>query len=151
VPAMTRLFDEAEVLRWTALRGPFDRAAARAHLDRARVCRADGRGVQLAITTDGRTPLGEIEVTGSAGDGSVELAYLVGAAHRRRSLATRAVRLLTDHACRVLGANQVLLRIDPANTASVAVAHAAGFELTGLAPVRRAGSGPLLAWRRWAP
>lgn len=149
---MVSLFDDTEVSRWTLPRGPFDSAAARAHLDQARVRRVGGRGVQLAVTTDERTPLGEILLSRTSSDEPgryAELAYAIGAAHRRRGLATRAVRLMTDYTCRVLDVHQVLLRINPANTANVAVARACGFELTGIAPIARDGYGPLWTWRRW--
>ncbi|WP_040738929.1 GNAT family N-acetyltransferase [Nocardia tenerifensis] len=152
VPAMVTLFDETEVDRWTPLRRPFDHAEARAYLDRARVHRAEGRGIQLAITTDARTPRGEILLFRAGLDESVperpdaELAYAIGSAHRGQGLATRAVRLITEYAYRELGVRHVLLRIDPANLASVAVARATGFELTGAPPFTRAHSGPLHTW-----
>src|SRR4051812_42060294 len=41
VPVMVELFDDAAVARWTPLASPFDEAAARAYLDRARARRAE--------------------------------------------------------------------------------------------------------------
>jgi RimJ/RimL family protein N-acetyltransferase len=137
VPAMVELFDEAEVGRWTPLSHPFDEAAARAYLDRARLRRAEGLTVQLAITTDGGAALGEVLLfrTGPYGrhpDGDqAELGYAIGAAHRGRRLASRAVRLMTGYAYRDLGLRAVELHIDPGNTGSIAVARATGFELAG--------------------
>ncbi len=75
MPAMVELFDDCAVDRWTPLRAPFDETAARAYLDRARGHRAQGRGLQLAITTDGRRPLGEILLFPTGAPGEVELAY----------------------------------------------------------------------------
>lgn len=157
VPTMVALFDEPQVDRWTPLHHPFDLAAARAYLDRARTHRAEHRGIQLAVTTDGHTALGEILlfVTGPEGRGSggpyAELAYAIGSRYRRQRLATRAVRLMTDYAHRTLALEQVVLRINPDNAASTAVARAAGFHLTDAAPTTRSGSGPLLTWRHQAP
>lgn len=136
-PTMVELFDEAEVGRWTPLASPFDEAAARAYLDRARERRAEDRGVQLAVTTDGHTPLGEVVLfaTGPGGrdpDGTdTELGYAIGAAHRGQGLATRAVRLMTGYAYRELAARRVILRIDLGNAASEHVARATGFRLAG--------------------
>jgi RimJ/RimL family protein N-acetyltransferase len=153
LPVMVELFDDPQVDRWTPLRRPFDLAAARAYLHPARTRRAEGRSVQLAITTDEHTALGEVLlfVTGPDGrepDGrDAELAYAVGPASRRQGLATRAVRLMTRYAYQTLGTLRVILRIDPDNSASVGVARAAGFVLTDAAPTSHGDSGPLLTWR----
>lgn len=137
VPVMVVLFDEAEVGRWTPLRHPFDDAAARAYLDRARTRRVEGLAIQLAITTDGHAPLGEVLLFATGPDGrapdgdQAELGYAIGAAHRGNRLASRAVRLMTGYAVRELGMRAVVLHIDPGNAGSIAVARATGFELTG--------------------
>jgi RimJ/RimL family protein N-acetyltransferase len=153
VPTMVTLFDETEVDRWTPLRSPFDHTAARAYLDQARARRADNRAIQLAITTDGHEARGEILLFRTSPEGrdhpgpDAELAYAIGAAHRRQGLAARAVRLITDHAYRDLGIRHVLLRIDPGNTASVAVARTTGFQLTDLPGGAGSSGGPLRTWR----
>jgi RimJ/RimL family protein N-acetyltransferase len=137
VPAMVELFDETEVGRWTPLRHPFDAAAARTYLDRARTRRAEGLAIQLAITTGGHAPLGEVLLFSTGPDGrapggdQAELGYAIGAAHRGKRLASRAVRLMTGYAYRELGMRAVVLHIDPGNAGSVAVARATGFELAG--------------------
>jgi RimJ/RimL family protein N-acetyltransferase len=79
IPAMAHLFDEPQADRWTPLRSPFDEAAARAYLGRARQRRADDQRIQLAITTDGAAPLGEILLFRTGTPGEAELAYAVGA------------------------------------------------------------------------
>ncbi|MGW2354581.1 GNAT family N-acetyltransferase [Actinacidiphila glaucinigra] len=96
-----------------------------AYLARAHERRAEGR-IQLAITTDGQQPLGEILlVPADTGETYAELAYAVGPRHRRRRLATRAVQLITTHARTYLGVRHILLRIPEQKTASAAVARAA--------------------------
>lgn len=154
VPVMVELFDEPQVDRWTPLHYPFDQAAACAYLENARARRDEGRSIQLAITTDGHIALGEIllSVTDcpderASGGRFAELAYAVGARHRGQHLASRAVRLMTDYVYHALALQRIVLRIDPDNTASTAVARAAGFRLTDAAPITRGGSGPLLTWR----
>ncbi|MEV0593537.1 GNAT family N-acetyltransferase [Nonomuraea cavernae] len=146
VPAMSELFDEPAVARWTPLRSPFDQSAARAYLDVARQRRTDRRRLQLAITTDGGRPLGEILLFVTGEPGEVELAYAVGAAHRGRGLAGRAVQLITAYAYDPLAATRVLLRIAAGNTASAAVARSAGFRLTEAPVLVREGSDPLHTW-----
>lgn len=56
IPVMADLFDDPDVTRFTPLRAPFDRTAARTYLDTARENRAADRRIQLAITTDGHQP-----------------------------------------------------------------------------------------------
>jgi RimJ/RimL family protein N-acetyltransferase len=149
LPVMVELFDDPDVDRWTPLPSPFDLTAARTYLDQARARRAEGRSIQLAITTDGHTALGEILLVPSGR--IAELAYAVGRAHRGQGLTTRAVRLVTAYAYRELAMDRVVLRINPGNAPSVAVARATGFELTDDEPVIRGGSGPLHTWRHRRP
>ncbi|MGK5741482.1 GNAT family N-acetyltransferase [Micromonospora sp. URMC 103] len=151
LPVMVELFDDPDVAQWTPLASPFDLTAARNYLDQARTRRAGGHSIQLAITTNGHTPLGEILLfptnpTGRTPHGrDAELAYAVGSAHRRKGLTSRAVQLMTTYAYQ-LGKRRVILRIDPHNAASIAVARAAGFELTGDDPLTRRSPRPLLTW-----
>ncbi|SEH03678.1 Protein N-acetyltransferase, RimJ/RimL family [Nonomuraea solani] len=148
---MVELFDDPEMDRWTPLRSPFDVAAATAYLAKARQSRADDRGIQLAITVEDDRPRGEVLLhrTGNPGEG--EIAYGIGRQYRRQGLAKRAVELMTRHALQDWGMTRVLLRIDPANEGSQAVAAAAGFHLTDDAPVirqRKEGPFTLLTWER---
>lgn len=150
VPALSALFDEPEIDRWTPLRAPFDEAAAREYVTRAHERRAEGRALQLAITTDGHTPLGEVLLFLAAEDGSeVELAYGIGAPYRRRGLASRAVRLTLRHAFHDPAVRRALLRIDPANAASTAVARGTGFQLTDEPSVERENSARKVRLRTW--
>jgi RimJ/RimL family protein N-acetyltransferase len=147
LPVMAELFDEPEVDRWTPLRAPFDLAAARAYLDTARQRRSADRRIQLAITTDGHQPLGEILLFRTETSGEAELAYAIGAAHRHQRLASRAVQVITGYAYTTLAIDRVLLRIPAGNTASAAVARATGFHLTNAEPIIRDGArDELLTW-----
>ncbi|MGQ4385635.1 GNAT family N-acetyltransferase [Streptomyces sp. SAS_270] len=151
VADLVALYDDSEIDRWTPVASPFDVEAARAYLAAAHDKRAQGQSVQLAITTDGVRPLGEVLLFLSASDPrDVELAYGVGAAHRGRGLASNAVRLLAGYAERTTGARRTLLRIEAGNAASEAVAGATGFVLTGDEPVIRISKGREVVLRTWS-
>lgn len=118
--AMVELFDDPDVGRWTPLPSPFTLVDAGARLLRAR----EPDRLLLAVTTDGRRPLGEVLLTA---DG--ELGYVLGRQHRGHGLATRALLLLREHAHHTVGLDVLRLRIDPENRASVSVAQRTGFRL----------------------
>ncbi|MEU8364268.1 GNAT family N-acetyltransferase [Nonomuraea sp. NPDC048882] len=130
LPDMVDLFDDPQVALRTPLAAPFTLSAARDYLGRARVNQADGRQLQLAITTDGGRAKGEVRLNRSTGT----ISYIVGAAHRGQRLATRALLLMTEYTHEELGLSQVSLEIEPDNHPSVAVARAAGFRLTNAPP-----------------
>ncbi|WP_026411864.1 GNAT family N-acetyltransferase [Actinomadura oligospora] len=151
--AMVGLFDHPDFALWTPLASPFDLDAARKYLDRSRENRESGRVVQLAVTTEGRTPLGEVLFIPRLDEPTptVELAYGIGPQHRGQGLANRAVRLMTGHAYDTHPSTRVVLRIAPENAASEGVAKSAGFHLTGEEPVtrERPGRTPVVL-RTWA-
>jgi RimJ/RimL family protein N-acetyltransferase len=135
---LVAMLDEPDIARWTPMPSPFDEEAGIAYLKRAHQGRSSGQRIQLAITTDGGPPLGEVLLFGvDAGLREAELGYLVGAAHRRRGLASGALLLLSHYARNTLKLNRLLLRIDPGNTASTAVARRCGFRLTGEPPIQQ--------------
>jgi RimJ/RimL family protein N-acetyltransferase len=134
------LLDEPDIARWTPMPSPFDVAAGIAYLKRAQQGRVTGQRIQLAITADGGKPLGEVLLFGmDLGLKEAELGYLVGAPFRRRGLAAGALGLLSGFAHSALGLSRLLLRIDPGNTSSTAVARRCGFRLTGEPPILQEG------------
>jgi len=149
---LVRLLDEPDIARWTPMPSPFDVEAGIAYLKRAYQGRTSGQRMQLAITVDGRRPLGEVLLFGlDAGLKEAELGYLVGARFRRQGLASRALSLMTDYAHHTLGLGRLLLRIDPGNVASAAVARKCGYRLTGEPPILQEGPygpGSLDTWER---
>lgn len=137
---LVELLDDPDIARWTPMPSPFDVEAGLAYLKRAQQGRLNGQRIQLAITEDGGRPLGEVLLFGvDSGLREAELGYLVGAAYRRRGLAWRALSLLAGYAQETLGLRRLLLRIDPDNTASTAVARRCGFRLTGEPPILQEG------------
>jgi RimJ/RimL family protein N-acetyltransferase len=140
LPVLVGLLDDPDIARWTPMTSPFDTEAGEAYLARALQGRTTGQRIQLAITADGDEPLGEVLLFGlDARRREAEIGYLVGARHRRRGLASGALNLLIGYARGTLGLERLLLRIDPANTASVAVARRAGFRITTEAPILQEG------------
>jgi RimJ/RimL family protein N-acetyltransferase len=137
---LVELLDEPDIARWTPMPSPFDVEAGMAYLKRARQSRTSGQRIQLAITADGGKPLGEVLLFGvDAGLKEAELGYLVGAAHRRRGLAAGALSLLSGYAHASLQLSRLLLRIDPGNAASCAVARRCGYRLSGEPPILQEG------------
>jgi RimJ/RimL family protein N-acetyltransferase len=153
LPVMVELFDDPQFDQWTPLASPFDLPVAQAYLSRAQEQRNAGRVVQLAVTTDGHAALGEVLLVRREEDGrqAAELAYGIGAKHRRQRLAARAVELMTRYARDTLAIDRVILRIAPENTASEAVARTTGFHLTDEEPiVRERPNGRSVRLRTWA-
>jgi RimJ/RimL family protein N-acetyltransferase len=147
VPRMTELFDEPQVQRWTPLASPFDVPAATAYLERAADRRRTGSALQLAITEDGDRPLGEVLLF--LHPGVAEVGWALGADHRGRRLASRAVRVLLAWATAAGGIDRFRALIEPGNTASERVATACGFAASCGSPVMvesRRGTVGLTAW-----
>jgi RimJ/RimL family protein N-acetyltransferase len=151
LPAMVDLFDDPDIAYRTPLPSPFDLNAARTYMETARRLYAEGKRIQLAITEEGDDrPLGEV-LLNRAGR---TIGYGVGAAHRGRRLAVRAVQVMTDYAHAELGFPHVYLEIEPDNGPSGGVARAAGYRLTDKAPesiVDKGRAYTLLTWVHDAP
>ena len=149
---LIELLDEPDIARWTPMPSPFDMEAGIAYLKRAHQGRLSGQRIQLVITADGGRPLGEVLLFGvDAGLREAELGYLVGAAYRRRGLASGALSLLAGYAHGSLGLSRLLLRIDPGNVPSTLVARRCGFRLTGEPPILQEGpygSSSLDTWEK---
>ena len=128
VPFMVTMFNTAEMDRRTPIAHPFDEEVAAGYISRAHERRAQGT-LQLAITEDGEEPLGEVLLFPTGDPAMCELGYTVGAAHRGRALAARAVRALLPVA-RSEGYRHARLMIAVDNLPSQQVARAVGFELT---------------------
>jgi RimJ/RimL family protein N-acetyltransferase len=102
----------------------------------------------LVITEDGEQPLGEVLLFPTDVADTCELAYAVGAAHRGRNLAARAMRALLPLA-KTEGYRWARLRIATDNLASQRVASAAGFAITNEPLLRRERKGYVLNMATW--
>ncbi|GAA0461377.1 hypothetical protein Aca07nite_73780 [Actinoplanes capillaceus] len=137
---LVALLDEPDIARWTLMPSPFDVESGLAYLRRAHQGRVGGSRIQLAITTDGRPPLGEVLLFNVRSElHEAELGYLVGRPYRRRGLASAALSLLTGYAFDTLGLRRLLLRIDRGNTASTSVARRCGYRPAAEPPIQQAG------------
>ncbi|SHL27104.1 GNAT family N-acetyltransferase [Actinacidiphila paucisporea] len=145
--AMPDLFGHPDIAYWTPIASPFDAAAARTRLDRARRLRAEGAAILLAITVDGGEPLGEVML--ARGPEGTEVGYVVGPAHRGQGLAVRAVRVMAAYAFGQLGTGQVILELEAENTASVAVATKAGFALLDVPLIKGEEKGRPYVLQTW--
>jgi RimJ/RimL family protein N-acetyltransferase len=142
LPAMSELFDDPAVAYWTPLVTPFDEQAAKAYLQ---VAQADNGRIQLAITTDGDRPLGEVLLMPK----TLSVGYSVGSQFRGQGLAVRAVKLITAYAHEVVGMPRVILEIEPDNEASKSVARRAGYQLTDAEPEVVTEKGRELSLYKW--
>jgi RimJ/RimL family protein N-acetyltransferase len=142
LPAMVELFDDEAVAYWTPLVTPFDDEAARKYFE---VARADNGRIQLAITTDGDRPLGEVLLMPK----TLSVGYAVGSEFRGQGLAARAVKLITAYAHEVAEMPRVLLEIEADNEPSKAVARRAGYQLTDAEPQWVTEKGRKLALHTW--
>ncbi|MFF1370547.1 GNAT family N-acetyltransferase [Streptomyces virginiae] len=145
--SMPELFDHPDIAYWTPIVSPFDDAAARNRLERARQLRQEGTALLLAITVDGGAPLGEVMLR-RAPEGT-ELGYALGPAHRGRGLAARAVRVMAAYAFEELGVDRVILELEAENASSVGVATRAGFRLLDVPLITGEEKGRPYALQTW--
>lgn len=145
IPVMQELFDDPEVAYRTPLEAPFDHAAVLRYLTRLRKARQEDKRLHLAITLDGRQPLGEIVL----GLSTTSIGYAVGTAYRGQRLASRALRAVTEYAHAHLALPELILEIEPDNDASIAVARAAGFQPSDTAPETVTDKGRTYDLLRW--
>jgi RimJ/RimL family protein N-acetyltransferase len=116
--ALVQIFDDPEVALRTPLASPFSPADATHYL----AALTEGR-LNLAITTDGERPVGQIMLNLA----SHMVSYVVGADSRGEGIATRALALMSSYARETLGIPVVGLEIEPGNAPSTAVAKRCGF------------------------
>lgn len=148
VPDLVRLFDTPEMDRRTPLASPFDAAAAQLYVQAAHDVRRRLGALQLAVTQDGRQPLGEVIIFPTETEGTVELAYGVGEQHAGRGVARRAVGIVL----RLASAGSVTrarLHIAVDNRPSQQVARATGFHELALPLVERRRKGQVVNLAVW--
>ena len=144
VGAVTEACQDPEIPRWTTIPAPYTDGDAREFIGRSDADRRAGRELGLAIVEadDGRLlggcGLAHFDWT----ERRAEVGYWVAPEARRRSVGTRAVRLLSRWAIEAVGIERVELLTDPRNEASLRLAARAGFTREGLLrSYRRRGLG----------
>ena len=127
--ALAAAWSDPAVARWSAPPAARSLVDARRWIDGTPVLRERGLSLDLVVAGIGARPevLGEVGLAAFDDEGGAEIGYWIGAAHRGKGHATRAVRLLATWAVHHLGLHQVVAVVDPTNRASVGVARRAGF------------------------
>jgi RimJ/RimL family protein N-acetyltransferase len=132
VDAITEACQDPEIPRWTRVPSPYTRAHAIDFVDRSVRNWDQGTDAPFVIVgAESGVLLGAIGVHrfGGADDGP-EVGYWLERNARGQGVATRALRLVSDWACRDLGV-RLLLQADVRNAASRRVAEKAGFGYVG--------------------
>lgn len=134
VDAITEACQDPEIPRWIRVPSPYTRAHAVDFVERAGRTWDQGTDAQFVVVdAESRVLLGAIGVHRFGGDDDgPEVGYWLERSARGRGIATRALRLVSDWACRDLGV-RLLLQADVRNAASRHVAEKAGFRFVGLA------------------
>jgi RimJ/RimL family protein N-acetyltransferase len=128
VDQITEACQDPEIPRWTRVPAPYTREHAIEFVDRsARTWKRGTDAPFVIVDAETRELLGAIGVHRFGGeDDGPEVGYWLKREARGRGIATRALRLVTDWACRDLGL-RVLLQADARNLASRRVAEKVGF------------------------
>jgi RimJ/RimL family protein N-acetyltransferase len=134
VDAITEACQDPEIPRWTRVPSPYTRAHAVDFVERAGRTWGQGTDAPFIIAdAESRVLLGAIGVHRFGGeDEGPEVGYWLERSARGRGAATRALRLVSDWACRDLRV-RLLLQADVRNAASRRVAEKAGFRYVGVA------------------
>ncbi len=121
--------EDEEMLLWHGQPHPSDTEGMLEVVDRWRREREAGTRLTFAIHADGTTVGGaELQPRGE----TAMLSWWLYAGHRGQGYATRAARLLTEHAFADLGVRRVEAQVDPRNKASQRVATRTGLRREGI-------------------
>ena len=129
---ITRMFQDADALRWTRAPSPYREGDAFQWLASLPTQMRRGDALPLAITdaNDGGL-LGSIDLR-MRGEGRAEFGYVIGAWARRRGVGLRALDLYARWALESLGVARLELLVQPDNEPSLALGRRAGFIEEGL-------------------
>ncbi len=133
IDAVVEATRDPEVTRWT--RVPDDNTSARVSEWLAGWRRKDASGRELHLliaAADDDRLLGAIGLNRLTEDGECDIGYWLAAEARNRGAATRAVRLFCRWIFDDLPVERIVIRAEPANPASCAVAERAGFQFEGV-------------------
>jgi RimJ/RimL family protein N-acetyltransferase len=123
---------DEDIQRWTTVPSPYTREDAVAYVTEvAPAAWADGGAVFAVVDAVTGRVAGSIGAHGMT-DGVAHVGYWTAPDARGRGLTSDALRTLTGWLLQERGAARVELVVEPANTASVRVAEAAGFRAEGV-------------------
>jgi RimJ/RimL family protein N-acetyltransferase len=130
VPALVRICQDTEIVRWTAVPANYGEADARTYLLRRHDAIVTGTAAPFAIVSAGEEELiGSISLVRLAWEHRrAEIGYFLAREARGAGHATRAVALICDWAFRSLGIERLDLYAATENLASQRVAERSGFE-----------------------
>ena len=124
---------DPEIQRWTRVPENYTLADAGDWLERSRLEDEAGRELHLLVTSpSSRDLLGSIGVHRLNEDGECDIGYWLASAARGSGVATGAVRLLCGWLFESPSVHRIVIRAEPTNTASCAVAERAGFQFEGI-------------------
>lgn len=108
----------------------YDLATARDYIERSDDSWAKGTEFNYAILGAAGEPIGSIGLMTRMGPGTLEIGYWLRTPSAGRGLMTAAVTALTEVAFALPGIDRMVIRHDPANAGSAAVAAKAGYTVT---------------------
>jgi RimJ/RimL family protein N-acetyltransferase len=133
VPALTAACQDPEIPRWTVVPSQYTEDHAREFIMASEADRTAGRQLSLAIVGRDGGLLGAIGLASvDRHQRNGEIGYWIAREARRRSVGTRAVRLLSRWALTELELERIELLANPLNEASQRLAERAGFTREGL-------------------
>jgi RimJ/RimL family protein N-acetyltransferase len=128
---LAELGRDPDVQRFTYVPSPWVEGFERTWLER--YDQPDGERAGFAIVDAAGEFLGMAALVSLDKDaGEAEAGYIVAPAARRRGIAVRALRLLTEWSLQELGLERVELRIEVENEPSIRVAERAGYVREGV-------------------
>jgi RimJ/RimL family protein N-acetyltransferase len=125
VSAITAACQDPDIPRWTRVPSPYTEQNARDWLV------SEGEDRFLIVARETGELLGSVALRPDD-DGVAEIGYWVKREARGRSVASRAVRLLSEWGLRERGLARISLITEPENVASQRVAEKAGYRREGL-------------------
>ncbi|RLP74965.1 N-acetyltransferase [Mycetocola tolaasinivorans] len=150
---ITAACQDPEIQRWTTIPVPYTRENAEFFLEITASDWASGAGGSLALVDPREdVPFGSFGFVSIRADHRAsEIGYWLAPDRRGHGYAIAAVTALSEYALGLVGLDEVYLRIDPQNVASVAVALGAGYELTATAVTDARTPDLLDTYTRYSP
>lgn len=145
LPGLLELFDDPATQQFYALAETHDASVLEAFFRRQATARAEGRGINLVVTTEDGQLIGQAFIGLPKG----VLGGMISAPRRGHGLAQRVGRLVIAFAHDVLGLETLIAEVEPTNRAMTAVVERLGFHLASPDPVSWEQHGRMVTVMRW--